>query len=233
MHNVSRLLLAECIITDTWDLGIQQQQQQLHNYLTMLEVKDKTLFAPHSGAMISRRKTFLQKPNHNTLEEDINKLNAATKTEPLQMLLEDKHEWQWEKAQEQAWQNNADNFTNPQVLRKVRLRISPTTAIWQKMGTSGLCIKSIERPWKTVCSDRERVLSSNLWMWKVPSVHLRCSIWGRIRPQAADRSLMQSVSRLSTQITAHEDTSAEIRHEPRMDAREVHVCSRLFIKKHR
>ena len=35
------MLLAECIITDIWGLGIQQQQQQLYNYLTMLEVKDK------------------------------------------------------------------------------------------------------------------------------------------------------------------------------------------------
>ena len=75
LRNFANLLLADAIIKADATFS-EKRQQDLHNFMKVLEVKGRQLFKPSYDEAVKRRKTVLQKPSQLPLETDIKRLNS-------------------------------------------------------------------------------------------------------------------------------------------------------------
>lgn len=75
LRNFANLMLADAIINADMSFS-EKRQQDLHNFMKVLEVKGKQLFKPAHDESVRRRKTVLQKPSQLPMESDIKRLNT-------------------------------------------------------------------------------------------------------------------------------------------------------------
>ena len=75
LKNFANLLLADAIIKADAPFS-EKRQQDLHNFMKVLEVKGRQLFKPSRDEAVKRRKTVLQKQSQLPLETDIKRLNT-------------------------------------------------------------------------------------------------------------------------------------------------------------
>ena len=72
--NITKVMLANYIIGGNVRSDGEQRQQELNNFLTILDVKCKEIFAPAGKSAVVKRKPILQKPDQLPQEEDVGRL---------------------------------------------------------------------------------------------------------------------------------------------------------------
>ena len=61
LKNITKVMLADYIIGRNAQSDGEKRQQELNNFLTVLDVKCKEIFAPARQSVVAKRKTALQK----------------------------------------------------------------------------------------------------------------------------------------------------------------------------
>ena len=74
LKNVTKVMLADYIIKGNTQIDSEKCQEELNNFLTVLDVKCKQIFAPARQSVVAKRKTVLQKPDQLPHEEDVERL---------------------------------------------------------------------------------------------------------------------------------------------------------------